>query len=80
MTLVGYDVIRNTPFDVNIKNSVLFGSENRLDVHITDPVGNFFWNDNILMRWGDNLIPAVHGFGGITSPVTFIATDDVVVE
>ena len=32
------------------------------------------------MRWGDNLIPAVHGFGGITGPVTLIATDDVVVE
>ncbi len=78
--LAGYDVIGNTPFDVNITDLVRFGSENRLDVRITDPVGNFSWNDNILMRWGENLIPAVHGFGGITGPVTLVATDDVVVE
>jgi beta-galactosidase len=78
--LAGYDVIGNTPFIVNITDLVRFGSENRLDVRITDPVGNFSWNDNILMRWGENLIPAVHGFGGITGPVTLIATDNVVVE
>ncbi|HDS07646.1 MAG TPA: hypothetical protein ENO05_08475, partial [Bacteroides sp.] len=78
--LSGYDVIGNTPFEVNITNAVKFGEENRLDVRITDPVGNFSWNDNILMRWGKNLIPAVHGFGGITGPVTLRATDQVVVE
>jgi beta-galactosidase len=78
--LTGYDVIGNTPFEVNITEAVKFGSENRLDVRITDPVGNFSWNDNILMRWGKNLIPAVHGFGGITGPVTLRATDQVVVE
>ena len=55
-----------------------FHTENRLDVRITDPVGNFSWNDNILMRWGKNLIPAVHGFGGITGPVIIRATDHVV--
>lgn len=79
-TLVGYDVIGNTPFEVNITNAVSYNSENRLDVRITDPVGNFSWNDNILMRWGKNLIPAVHGFGGITGPVILRATDHVVVE
>ena len=78
--LVGYDVIGNTQFEVNITDAVLFDSENRLDVRITDPVGNFSWNDNILMRWGKNLIPAVHGFGGITGPVILRATDHVVVE
>jgi hypothetical protein len=78
--LVGYDVIGNTPFEVNITNAVNYGEKNRLDVRITDPVGNFSWNDNILMRWGKNLIPAVHGFGGITGPVILRATDHVVVE
>jgi len=79
-TLVGYDVIGNTPFDVNITNAINFNTKNKLDVRITDPVGNFSWNDNILMRWGKNLIPAVHGFGGITGPVILRATDQVVVE
>jgi len=78
--LVGYDVIGNTPFEVTITDAAVIGSENRLDVRITDPVGNFSWNDNILMRWGKNLIPAVHGFGGITGPVILRATDHVVVE
>ncbi|MGC9342192.1 MAG: sugar-binding domain-containing protein, partial [Bacteroidales bacterium] len=78
--LTGYDVIGNTPFEVDISSVVKFGQENSLDVRITDPVGNFSWNDNILMRWGKNLIPAVHGFGGITGPVILRATDQVVVE
>jgi len=75
--LVGYDVIGNTPFDVDATAAVVFGGENRLDVRITDPVGNFSWNDNILMRWGKNLVPAVHGFGGITGEVYVRAVDAV---
>ncbi len=78
--LVGYDVIGNTPFEVNATNAVVFGGENQLDVRITDPVGNFTWDDNILMRWGKNLVPAVHGFGGITGSVIVRATDAVSVS
>jgi len=75
--LVGYDVVGNTPFEVDATDAIIFGEENILDVRITDPVGNFSWDDNILMRWGENLVPAVHGFGGITGPVTMIASDQV---
>lgn len=75
--LVGYDVVGNTPFEVNATNAIQFGQDNQLDVRITDPVGNFEWNDNILMRWGKNLVPAVHGFGGITGSVILRATDAV---
>ena len=78
--LVGYDVIGNTPFAVDITDAVTFTGENTLDVRITDPVGNFNWNDNVLMRWGDNLVPAVHGFGGITGSVVLCATDEVHVD
>ncbi|MCE5248874.1 hypothetical protein LLG96_01500 [bacterium] len=78
--LVGYDVIGNTPFEVDITGAVTFNGKNRLDVRITDPVGNFSWNDNILMRWGKNLVPAVHGFGGITGKVVLRATDAVHVD
>ncbi|MFC1538363.1 sugar-binding domain-containing protein [Candidatus Latescibacterota bacterium] len=79
-TLVGYDVIGNTQFEVDATGVVVFGRENRIDVRITDPVGNFSWNDNILMRWGENLIPAVHGFGGVTGKVVVKATDAVHVD
>ena len=78
--LAGYDVIGNTPFDVDITSAVMFDQPNHLDIRITDPVGNFSWDDNQLMRWGHNLIPAVHGFGGITGPIKLIATDPVRVE
>lgn len=78
--LVGYDVIGNTPFSVDITSAVTFTGENTLDVRITDPVGNFNWNDNVLMRWGNNLVPAVHGFGGITGSVTLRATDEIHVD
>lgn len=75
--LVGYDVIGNTPFEVDATRAVVFNGPNRLDVRITDPVGDFSWDDNILMRWGNNLVPAVHGFGGITGPLTLLAVDAV---
>lgn len=78
--LVGYDVIGNTPFEVNATDAVVFGKDNQLDVRITDPVGNFAWDDNILMRWGKNLVPAIHGFGGITGSVILRATDAVSVS
>jgi len=78
--LVGYDVIGNTQFEVDATDAVIFDGENSIDVRITDPVGNFSWNDNILMRWGKNLVPAVHGFGGITGPVIIKVTDDVHVD
>jgi beta-galactosidase len=78
--LVGYDVIGNTPFEVDATNAVVFGQDNYLDVRITDPVGNFSWNDNNLMRWGKNFVPAVHGFGGITGDIILRATDAVSVS
>lgn len=78
--LAGYDVIGNTPFEADISSAVMYGGENRLDVRITDPVGSFSWNDEYLMRWGKNYVPAVHGFGGITGPVTIIACDSVRIE
>ncbi len=78
--LVGYDVIGNTPFECDITDAVRFDGLNSLDVRITDPVGNFTWDDNVLMRWGDNFVPAVNGFGGITGGVTLRATDAIHVD
>ncbi|MCE5248647.1 hypothetical protein LLG96_00355 [bacterium] len=78
--LAGYDVIGNTPFEFDVSDAVVFGGENRLDVRITDPVGDFEWNDEYLMKWGQNMVPAVHGFGGITGKVTLRATDAVHVD
>jgi len=78
--LAGYDVIGNTPFDVDITNAVIFGEENRLDVRITDPVGTFSWDDETQLPWGENGVPSVHGFGGITGKIIIRATDDIHVD
>ncbi len=78
--LVGYDVIGNTPFEIDVSDAVVFGEANRLDVRITDPAGNFNWEDNDLFRWGKNLVPAVHGFGGITGRVYIRATDEIHID
>ena len=78
--LVGYDVIGNTPFEVDVTDAVTFGGINTLDVRITDPVGNFTWEDNDLMRWGKNKVPSVHGFGGITGKMFLRATDELYID
>jgi len=78
--LIGYDVIGNTPFEADITGAVTFSGENRLDIRITDPVGNFDWNNNHWYPWGDNRVPAYHGFGGITGRVFLKAVDSVSIE
>ncbi|MHB9030251.1 MAG: sugar-binding domain-containing protein, partial [Candidatus Latescibacterota bacterium] len=50
--LVGYDVIGNSPFSLDITGAVNFTGENRLDIRVTDPTGNFEWNNNHWYPWG----------------------------
>lgn len=78
--LVGYDIIGNTPFDVDITGAVIFGGQNRLDVRITDPGGTFSWDDVESLIWGTYKIPSVHGFGGISGRIFLRATDMVHVD
>lgn len=75
--LVGYDIVANTPYTVDITSAAVTGGENRLDVRITDPVGNFSWPAHVTFPWGRYNIPAVRGFGGITGDVTVHAVDAV---
>ena len=78
--LVGYDVIGGTPFEADLSGRVKPGQECELAVRITDPGGNFDWRDSSPFKWGTNVIPMSHGFGGITGPVKLIATDPVFVD
>lgn len=79
-TLVGYDVIGNTPFEVDITAAARPGQANELAVRVTDPSGNFDWIDVHAHRWGEHYIPASHGFGGITGPVRLLIVDPVYVD
>ena len=78
--LAGYDCIGNTPFRVEITDHLKYGAENQIAIRITDPGGNFYWEDYHLDRWGEQYIPPSHGFGGITGPVHLVATDQSFIE
>lgn len=78
--LAGYDCIGNTPFRAEISKHVNYGSENQVAIRITDPGGNFYWEDYHLDSWGDTYIPPSHGFAGITGPVRLLATDPSFIE
>jgi beta-galactosidase len=78
--LVGYDVVGNTPFEVDITDAVKPGKEVELAVRVTDPGGNFDWRDSSPFFWGTNTIPMSHGFGGITGRVRLLEVDPVYVD
>lgn len=73
--LAGYDVIGNTPFQIDVSKEIIPGDTNLVAIRITDPSGNFSWEDFDPHTWGKKLIPPSHGFGGITGKVKLIATD-----
>ncbi len=78
--LVGYDLIGNTPFEVNITDAAQYGGSNELDVRVTDIGGTFSWDDEKALIWGTYSVPSVHGFGGITGKVILRATDYVHID
>jgi beta-galactosidase len=78
--LTGYDTVGHTPFSVDITDAVKLGGENEIAVRITDPLGNFSWNDRPVMKWGAHDVPALHGFGGITGGVSLRAVESVHID
>jgi hypothetical protein len=51
-----------------------------LAVRITNPNGNFWWNDTKAEPWGRYKIPVSHGFGGITGRVRLIVCDPIYID
>ncbi|HEX4342176.1 MAG TPA: glycoside hydrolase family 2 TIM barrel-domain containing protein, partial [Verrucomicrobiae bacterium] len=78
--LVGYDVIGNTPFEVDITDAAKPGEEIELAVRVTDPGGNFDWRDSSSFQWGNYSIPMSHGFGGIIGKVRLVWCDPVYLD
>ena len=78
--LVGYDVVGNSPLEVDITSAIESGRSADLAVRITDPAGNFDWRDSSPMRWGSYALPLSHGFGGITGRVRLVVCDPVYVD
>ena len=78
--LAGYDCIGNTPFRAEITEHIHYGGKNQIAIRITDPGGNFYWEDYHLDTWGKQFIPPSHGFGGITGQVKLLAMDQTFIE
>ena len=85
--LVGYNIIAETPFEVNITGAVQYGEENWLAIRITNPGGRLDFPDFSLPEigvpsffWGNYELPWSHGFGGLDAGIKLIATDPVWIE
>jgi hypothetical protein len=75
--LVGYDLVGNSPFEVDITDFVQPGQEAQLAVRITNPGGIYDWRDFGTIPWGKYRLPMSHGFGGITGGVKLVLTEAV---
>lgn len=75
--LAGYELVLQSPFEVDVTDFVKYGAANELAVRITDANGNFGWGDYWFEKWGDYMFPLSHGFGGIIGGVDLEVTDQV---
>ncbi len=78
--LVGYDMIGESPFDVDITEAVKPGEEQLLAVRVTHPGGNFHWQDFTEMNWGSYQIPPGRSFGGIIGRVRLDAVSPLFIS
>lgn len=78
--LVGYDIIGESPFDVDITEAVKLGEEQCLAVRVTNPGGNFHWQDFNEMYWGKYQLPPGRSFGGIIGRVRLDAVSSIYVS
>lgn len=75
--LVAYDIIGESPFEADITDAVVWGKEQTLAVRVTNPGGNFHWQDFTRQKWGTYDIPPARAFGGIIGRVHLDAVSPV---
>lgn len=78
--LVAYDLIGESPFQANITHAIRPGEKQLLAVRVTNPGGNFHWQDFDIMKWGEYLIPPGRSFSGIIGRVKLDAVSPVYVS
>ena len=78
--LAGYHLFDGLPFTLDISKFVKYGEGNHIAVRITDPNGNFAWQDYSGLKWGAYETVPSHGFGGITGKVFLEAKDNIYVD
>ena len=78
--LAGYNLIDGVPFSVEVTKFLNEAGTNKLAVRMTDPNGNFAWQDYSAFEWGKYETIPSHGFGGITGKVVLRATDGCYID
>ncbi|WP_323424522.1 PA14 domain-containing protein [Proteiniphilum sp.] len=68
--LAGYEIVGNSPFEVDITPYGHARQTVELAVRITDPGGNYDWRDSSTFPWNGKRMPPSHAFGGITGNVS----------
>lgn len=75
--LVDYQIVDNTPFNIDVTAYVHPGEKAQLSLRITDAGGNYDWRDSKLIQWGEKTLPPGHAFGGVTGRVSMEICADV---
>lgn len=78
--LVAYDLIGETPFHVDITDEAKPGKEQLLAIRVTNPGGNFHWQDFDIMKWGEYNIPPSRSFTGIVGRVKLESVNPVFIS
>ena len=78
--LVAYDVVSDSPFSADITDAVQGGGKHQLAVRVTNPGGQYHWQDYQTFKWGKYDMPPGRCFGGVTGPVTINITDQRFVD
>lgn len=78
--LVAYDLIGETPFHVDITDEAKPGTEQLLAVRVTNPGGNFHWQDFDIQKWGEYNIPPARSFSGIIGRVKLESVNPVFIS
>ena len=78
--LVAYDLIGKTPFHVDITDEAKPGKEQLLAIRVTNPGGNFHWQDFDIMKWGEYNIPPSRSFTGIIGRVKLESVNPVFIS
>ena len=78
--LMAYDLIGETPFQVDVTDEAKPGTEQLLAVRVTNPGGNFHWQDFDILKWGEyNILPA-RSFSGIIGRVRLESVNPVFIS
>lgn len=77
--LAGYDIVAETPFELDVSEFLEYGKRNRIAFRLTNPGGQRGWADAPNINWGKFALPPGHDFTGL-GHVKLVATDAVYVD